>query len=1037
MTINKSKKKYLKLIKQVENIKLPDSWTLPDGSFSYMIDEIKIVMETSLEPRNTYDLGFWYYNLHNFNHIINVVAAISDFIDNNLILSNEELYILVIAALGHDIGMSKWEINLEKLYKRELKTRSSNDYRRPHSIVSGIILEEILNKYYHNQNSNLIGVIGEIASGHSSDNFNATSISIDNINIRRGLLIGILKICDLFDSSATRLPNKRAIGDTIALASTCGDPFLSQIDHYIRRFLVRSCGFENNKVQVTVRGGDLVEFNVVTPSGLYGKSYNKNAIESFKNLIGEYLKEFGLPENWKEIVNEYSFLDEMLYKKNPTFGRSKKMIKEAFSFKWALKTIGNKDTLFLTNWDHIAALCREDFDKTRHPSEILLNIDSLSQKKNKVYFNIPVKRNLLLTRHDSFSKGIKEILENDQYIIVYGMSGTGKTEIAIDYAYENKRKYPGGIFFISSEYSLEYSLRKIFGTFEFISDDNKINIDKSNYTSLLTFIRTFLELRGDSLFILDNLNDSSYIDDILTLGAKLIVTTQMVSTKYQSICLDSLLEDSNFAFRIIISYSGKNVNELTEDEKKYAYKICKRIGNLPIGCEILGKQAKKRGFVNLGKDIDDFINLKTDTHNKGKITLIDSLEISSKKFDIPLTKKILLLISYFDSDNVDPTIISDVLNESTSIINNSISELLEMSLLKSKRNGGYSIHRLIQEAARKLDRNNEMGKTFLNWLQNQKKEPWKSGHLSTVFHLIPHMFKIASFSHKGLNTDEFPSDEKVFDLAQFMYKSGYLSNIDQLLSISLKRLQKSHLSSNNEIIERFNSLSMTYWYKGNYSKALEIIDLAHNYLPKSRDVGSIENFTMILNTKALTIKNMGEKQNAINLYRKIFLLDQKILEQIILSPKGPYSLAKVTLNFLKFLNKNFRNKGMKISSYFKCLYELESKSLKFNKKHEDSLREVAKHFNNYGVVLREIEDYHKSEPFFLYAHKITEIIKGKADRKNAFHLSNLAIVKTGLNLFEESNELFQEELFILESSNTRNYNRKLTPFYNPILTHPD
>ena len=127
------------------------------------------------------------------------------------------------------------------------------------------------------------------------------------------------------------------------------------------------------------------------------------------------------------------------------------------------------------------------------------------------------------------------------------------------------------------------------------------------------------------------------------------------------------------------------------------------------------------------------------------------------------------------------------------------------------------------------------------------------------------------------------------------------------------------------------------------------------------------------------------------------------------------TLKEITLEILQSLceSKNkevfFNDRANYISKNFE--YGI------FNGKFElirSQLRDVAKHINNFAVVLREKQEYQSAKPLFEISLNITEVIYGRNDRTTAFHFSNLAVVMNGLKRFKEANDLFQKDLEIME-----------------------
>ncbi len=673
--------------------------------------------------------------------------------------------------------------------------------------------------------------------------------------------------------------------------------------------------------------------------------------------------------------------------------------------------------------------------------EVQKEIITLSQESPRITTQtlIPFKRNIFLCHKKQFISKIKKLLGklatyNSASICLRGLSGTGKTAMAIEYAYESEKEYPGGRFCLVLDYPLPRTIKNFFTQIEYFTSQD-IDLEKANDESLLKHFNRFFKNRDKSLLILDNVSEPNILPKLSELDTNIIVTTQIANLPFPSIDMDIILKDSSKAFDILLSYAEKQASELTESARQAAEKICERVGNLPLALEIMGNIAKAIDFVNLKDDLDDVINKRAHTQIKGKISIRDALALAKKKFDNPLAFDVLQLIAYFNPDNIDPQIVSQVLDINIKQTNAALGSLAKFSIVKGLQGGGYSVHRLIQESARDLDTTKLFGSKFIDWLIQKKQEAWGSGYFKDTNNLIPHMTNVSWLSNRNQSIAEFPPEEKVFDLINFSYQTGHFFRIEDIFAICIERIKKRKDDIPAKLTQRYNSLAMAYWYLGYYEKAAEAIELALEQ-EKIDSNKNPQHLAHILDSKGLIQKNLGKRDFAEEIYQDIFNIDKQLIESILeelikkinhypedrdSDPKisAAKPILEITLKIIEtILSPDI--KAFKLNNLAKpFVEEIYRDILDIDKSIASILRDFAKHINNYAVVLREQQKFHEAKPLFEMALKITEITKGPDDRTIAFHLSNLAVVMNGLGFYDESDNLFQREIQILEDKYTK------------------
>jgi len=361
---------------KVMDLKLPPSWGNSKIDLPRIENEINERMANVIAPREFPDLGFWYYNKHDTNHIKRVINYLWEILKKKKIkLRDHEYYLLYIAAYGHDLGMTIWDDPLKEAYERALGRKMDTSLmRKAHGVASGNILEEILEPYI--KNPQVRGAIKEIASYHCGEIPDIEKVlkerTIDGKKIRMGLLIALLRIADTMDADEQRLPDEEIIATSLALSSTY-EPFQGQFEHYMRRKIIESCHYEKEGIVLTIRQG-FRNFEVKSPAGKKGKSICVTGKDAFLGVLEDFGKELGSPENLDELKKEFPDLAwdklEDVWKKQTS---NRLLEKYKLKIPWIIEFSGHPDDVISVEWELKAKEKRKSYDEEKpHPIEELL-----------------------------------------------------------------------------------------------------------------------------------------------------------------------------------------------------------------------------------------------------------------------------------------------------------------------------------------------------------------------------------------------------------------------------------------------------------------------------------------------------------------------------------------------------------------------------------------------------------------------------------------------------------------------------------------
>jgi tetratricopeptide (TPR) repeat protein len=550
---------------------------------------------------------------------------------------------------------------------------------------------------------------------------------------------------------------------------------------------------------------------------------------------------------------------------------------------------------------------------------------------------------------------------------VQGMGGIGKTELALQYAIASlpEQSYPGGICWLRSR-DQEIATQII--SFARANLGLTIPDDMEAREQVIFIWQRWPE--GNSLIVIDDVTDYDAIAPYLPPSDPrfkvLITTRQNFSASVTSINIEELsVEDAITLLKSIVG------NKRIESQRFDAELLCKWVGNLPLGLELLGRfLAGKEDWAITkllkqleSKRLEARALIETKTGMTASLGVAVALELSWAELN-EQEQDLAYLLGMFAVapipwnlveqcfEEVDPDNIEDWRDEG----------LRDHSLIKRVGEDTYQLHQIIQEY-------------FRFKLQSYSQQ---TSHLKTSF--CKTLVKISE------SIQETPSAQEITDV------ESSITHIEELA------IHWSHEIDKDDLIWPYNGLSRFYAGKGLFAIAEK---WARRCIESTKVKCGEESLAYAISLNNLAIQN----------------ITQGHLEEAELNFIKAYELSKDDPRLKERNNKILNNLAqvyLHIGRYQKALdlhqMVLTDRIKSFSRNHPD----VALSLNNIGRLFNEITRHNEAESKIKEALKILELFPNE-NRLIATCIENLGIAYLRQGRIDDAKINFIQSLQMNES----------------------
>jgi tetratricopeptide (TPR) repeat protein len=601
-----------------------------------------------------------------------------------------------------------------------------------------------------------------------------------------------------------------------------------------------------------------------------------------------------------------------------------------------------------------------------------------------------------------------QLQQNERIAItaIAGMGGIGKTELALQYAFDQKNQgyYPAGLCWLRAR-------------------------DREIATELLTFAQTDLGLsipeqleidaqvrfcwrmwpQGEALIVLDDVTDYQAIEPYLPPADprfKLLITTRLdLGSTVQKIGIDELDEDSSIA--LLESLVGV---ERVQSQLVEAQALCKWVGYLPLALELLGRFLARKLDWSIGrlikaleeKRLDVKALVETENGMTGQLGVAAALELSWQELN-EAEQELACVLGMFASTPIPWSLVQSCQPEidPEDLEDTRDNGLIARSLLKWVGEGSYQLHQIVQEYFRiklgqKIDRGQSIKATF--W-QAMVEIAQSIGELPTIDQ-IEQVRESISHVEEGVRSwiDGITDENLIWPfvgIGSFYAGQGNYSLAEPLyrdcLEVARKRLGEEH----PDVATSLNNLAALYRSQGKYEEAEPLYRSALE--KRKRLLGEQHpDVAMSLNNLALLYSSQGKYEKAEPLYCLALEMSKRLLGE-------EHPDVATSLNNLAALYSS-QGKYEKAEPFY-CL-ALEKRKRLLGEQHPD----VAMSLNNLAALYSSQGKYEEAEPLYCLALEKRKRLLGEQHPDVAMSLNNLAALYSSQGKYEEAEPLYRSAL---------------------------
>jgi tetratricopeptide (TPR) repeat protein len=605
------------------------------------------------------------------------------------------------------------------------------------------------------------------------------------------------------------------------------------------------------------------------------------------------------------------------------------------------------------------------------------------------------ERNPLFTGRQHILTQIEHALRTHGRAALTGLSGVGKTQTAIQYAYSHEPEY-NNVFWVSA--ASRKSLMSDYDSIASVVTAPDLNaIDDAQAFDTAMPPRTE---RTAWLLILDNADDLDTVRPFVPnrRGHVLLTTcAKAVGTLAKRIELTEMQADE--AVKLLLRRA--NIENPSEADLAAAHEIATTLlDGLPLALDQAGAYIEETGcglpdYIDLyRRHAPDLLKYRGSSAADHPHPVASTWALSFEKIEKanPAAADLLRLCAFVSPEPIPEELLATELPDPL-CLNSAMSEILKYSLLARDANAKtVEVHRLVQQALKHgMNRKDER-----HWAERAVRAvdrafpSVKNQDCPSCERLLPQALACAELiTQHNLELEE--AARLLNNAGSHLRQRARYADAERLFQRSLAINQKVHGSNDAKVALVLNNLATIYDRLGQYDKAEPLYQRAL-WIDQNTQGPDHPDTAVDLNNLAEIYRSRGEYDKAEPLYRRSLLSDERT--------RGPdHPDVARDLNNLALLHYN-RSEYDKAEPLYVRSLKIREKAL--GSDHPD----VANSLNNLATLYYSRGEYAKAALLYRRALEILQKLNGPDHPDVTACIENLAHVVDALNESEEAVLLF-------------------------------
>ncbi|XP_065665631.1 uncharacterized protein LOC136087053 [Hydra vulgaris] len=480
--------------------------------------------------------------------------------------------------------------------------------------------------------------------------------------------------------------------------------------------------------------------------------------------------------------------------------------------------------------------------------------------------------------HDYFI-GLQEVKKST--IVLYGMSGVGKTQIARKYCEVYHNFYENFVWINAAFGKLQISIINICQLLGLIVQDSKG--DFFNIEVIVEKIHNYYK-NEKTLYIFDNVDDES-VQNLEMYISKKSNSFTLITSQWRtwSNNVNKMLIDV-FSFQDAFAYVKNNMKENTDENIR---NLIKELGYHPFAITQAIKYIKIYE-ISIEKYIDryrskpleilDDETFPTEDESKSAIKAINLVLIKLEKTKI-IVFKILNCLSHCDAQNISKEFIIQISKHlgihEDYLIDEAIRLLMSYSLLNRFDDKKYSIHELTQLSCRCFQSKTFNTNTYLDLIEDYLKFELNGVkyHVDFGNHFVFHFLYLFRINRKRMSKTFHHMTTTIKKL--LICKGLFQETIDILKAVE-SFIVETYGENNELTLDTKHNIAKCLYDMGKYYEALEIYYFVDKIKTETLGINHLSTIKTKHNI-ALCLHDMGKYNEALENYYSVDKMQIEVL----------------------------------------------------------------------------------------------------------------------------------------------------------------